>query len=205
MAFLFRENKQIIPMALGVAGFGLFFAILFNDPSSANAPEDNARSERTAYDPPERAFHPPPEDEAIFGKVKHSGWVVPHGEEFWNSPAVDPEAEAGSGGGLDLSAVIDRVRHAIDERPGGIGEMIGDSYSVRFGGEGTVFNPASSTRNRIVSEEERPESGGSEVHFRTASIRAGGQVLFEESAGEWLFKGNTAQRLLHSGYGLVEH
>ena len=145
------------------------------------------------------------------------GWAVPFGAEFWHENGVNGVRRASGGAKIApsriASSVIDRVSHAFVAETGTRGLVRGEGYEARVESNGFRFSPS-----KPVLESQRDTSDGTrvlregdvenaEAVVRTTSMRRGqgAPVVFQTESLSWVVRGNTAQALLDSDSGVVEH
>lgn len=130
-------------------------------------------------------------------------WAIPFGEEFWLKKAIAKEGGS-SFGCLDLSSIQDRIENSIRIDAGrNEARLAGRRYLARFGEEGAGFVPRHSEPRTVSTKSAfSPEE---EVLFRTVAIQSSSGNLLGPEPGLWSFSGNTAQKLLNSEFGIVEH
>ena len=130
-------------------------------------------------------------------------WAIPLGDEFWRrssqmrSDAIPPEGSGVVISPVKVSDAVERVTYAFcQEGANSLPQVRGRGYQARIT-DGVEFVASS------------PEAGGpaTATRFYTRSIRREiGEGSVEESAcPSWFVSGNTAQALLDTGSGLVEH
>ncbi len=133
-------------------------------------------------------------------------WAVRFGSEFWRSASsAAPASVPSSGGDLPVSPVrvgeaLDRVTHAFTLDAVGVTARVkGDAYRASLDAAGLAFVPVV-----FGAEDSRSEST---AHLRTRSAHRGTRSLLaaDSPSRDWLVTGNTAQALLDSASGLVEH
>ena len=154
-------------------------------------------------------------------------WTIRYGQEFWRSPHTNNAPNTNGvqidNSNFNLNDVVERVSHAIrrdDELHNPTLKAL--QYTAIFDDAGFSMVPhkfiredimesrlvdgrdGASSRSRSIPIYEPDPS--STVQFQTVSVRNGNSALYER--GDELpssFLGNTAQRLLNSEAGLVEH
>lgn len=127
------------------------------------------------------------------------------GDEFWHhpaDPAVVPPSGRKSVAQLDVSAAVDRVRHAL--APGVEGrsaQLRTPTFAASFDDQGLHFTPLNPTAIANVGTLDP------EALFQTLTVRRGAQLLYSSpgAATGWSALGNTLQTRLGSLTPLVEH
>ncbi|HSH16259.1 MAG TPA: immunoglobulin domain-containing protein [Verrucomicrobiae bacterium] len=132
-----------------------------------------------------------------------SEWGVPQGGEFWKQTVEstppkllsEPAPFSGETPPPDFSNMVDRLRHAFGPaNDDGVRSLTAAAFAARVQSDGIEFLPA-------TARDETP------FRARTRGVYVGGESLLagQPPAGDWVVTGNTAQRLLQPGLGLVEH
>lgn len=126
-------------------------------------------------------------------------WAIPYGHEFWKQPATSqrellsaPDSPSLHSAGL--GDAIERVQHAFRPVPDDSGWTTGGrSFRASLGRNETEFATA--------------VTDSAPISVRTRGWRRGNHpAMSHEGVGlNWVVVGNTAQRLLDSEVGLVEH
>jgi len=161
-------------------------------------------------------------------------WTSRYGQEFWRRAPVEVDSGTVQGvnnsapvSGVNLGDVINRVSHAI--------QMPGDSASPRtragtyvavFDGHGFRFSPHQPAQDNAVAPGVASKAASfvpgmdlpdpatlpqhdpsTELQFRTVTVSNGERQLYraDEFTPQWVIVGNTAQALLESDAGLIEH
>src|SRR3954463_11534735 len=160
---------------------------------------------------------------ATNGANDRSHWAIPFGHEFWRD-RKQSAAAASPRSALDLSAVVDRVTHAIltgtSTEPKAVRAQ---TFTVSFADSGFQFSPyqpveapkttpptdtasLAKPRSRDVVPALRPDPDAV-ASFETLAIRRGENNLVESNTGEHesIVHGNTVQSLRSEKQGIVEH
>lgn len=129
-------------------------------------------------------------------------WQIPYGREFWQTSSASPPTLLSAGHSAkepplqpDLGAAIERVQHAL--RPAeenGAWRITARAFHARLTANQIEFRPAAAL-------DEAP------LVVRTLGIRRARTptIPAATSTANWIVTGNTAQRLLDSTQGVVEH
>jgi len=139
-------------------------------------------------------------------------WTVKFGEEFWqrstpdaSNPARADNIHSAATPPFSLIDVIERVDHALvvgnsSQSP----EVAAANYDAQFDGQGLRFSPSQPATTQGASPASDP---GTELLFQTASVQRDGLTFYSAASdtAQWSAIGNTAQALLSSAYGVVEH
>src|SRR6266542_388529 len=149
-------------------------------------------------------------------------WAIPYGREFWHQ--LGPASPSVSAN-VDLGDVLGRVAHAISQTPVNP-QLKTKAYTATFDGSGfelELYRPLGRVSLGAVEAENQPDDpfqtapgpttmrfeseASAQARFRTLSVRSGSEVLYSpnQAAVSWSVLGNTAQGLLSSEHGVVEH
>src|ERR1035438_350687 len=148
-------------------------------------------------------------------------WAVGYGKEFWRRSAISDRPKLTSGNGpahipssIDLGQVIERVSHVLGTNSANpLPHLSAGTYAATWDGQGFRFSPSRPEADamnptarpvpaRAISNQPEPDT---EARFRTLSLSRQYQVLYRAGQLEWSVLGKTAQALLDSDSGLVEH